>query len=160
MIRARDLNVRRATAADLPALLDLWGEYAEHHRRKDPIFAVALNSRASWSRWMRKLLRSRKTRVLVAEVGGRLVGFCSAQIGRRPPVMKDRNFGAIFDFAVTRDSRRKGVGRRLFDECRKWFLQEGLRRLELRVVPRNPQAAGFWRRMGFRPYVEVHFLEL
>jgi GNAT superfamily N-acetyltransferase len=109
---------------------------------------------------MRKLLRSRKTRVAVAELGGRLVGFCSAQVSVRPPVMRDRKYGAIVDFAVTRTARRKGVGRRLFAECKRWFLHQGVRRIELRVVPRNAHATGFWRAMGFRPYVEVQFLEL
>jgi len=154
------VNIRRATAADVPALLDLWSEYAEHHRRKDPIFSVTTNARASWSRWMRKLLRTRKTRVFVAEMGRRVVGFCTAQVALRPPVMKNRKYGAIFDFAVTQADRRKGIGRLLFSECKQWFLQQGLRRLELRVVPRNKDAALFWRRMGFRPYVEVHYLPL
>jgi GNAT superfamily N-acetyltransferase len=146
--------------ADLPALVELWAEYAEHHRRKDPVFEVTPNARASWSSWVRKLLRSRKTRVWVAEISGRLVGFCSAQVSVRPPVMKHRRYGAIFAFAVTGNARRKGIGRRLFAACRSWFRRQGIRRVELRVVPRNPHAAGFWRRMGFRPYVEVHFLEL
>lgn len=159
-MQLRTLKIRRATAADIPALVDLWSEYAEHHRKKDPIFAVASNARVGWSRWMRKLLRTRKTRVFIAELGGRAVGFCTAQVALRPPVMKNRKYGAIFDFAVTQACRRKGVGRSLFVECKNWFLGLGLRRLELRVVPRNPEAAGFWRRMGLRPYVEVHFLEL
>jgi ribosomal protein S18 acetylase RimI-like enzyme len=157
---ARDLTIRRAQAADLPEIAGLWWEYANHHRRKDPIFTVTPHARADWSSWMRKLLRSRKTLVLVAQSGGRLVGFSSAQVSSRPPVMKYRSFGAIFDFAVTQKARRKGVGRRLFGECKRWFLGRGIHRIELRVVPRNPQAAGFWAALGFRPYVEVQFLEV
>jgi ribosomal protein S18 acetylase RimI-like enzyme len=153
-----EVVVRRATKGDVPALAGLWMEYAEHHRRKDAIFTVARGARARWKRWVRKLLRTRNVRVWVAERRSVPVGFCSARIDLRPDVMKERRFGAVLDFAVTRASRRKGSGRRLFGECLRWFGSRGIRRVELRVVPSNREAKGFWRRMGFRPYVEVQFL--
>ena len=148
--------VRRAASGDVPAMVELWWEYMEFHRSRDPYYAITRDARGCWSRYVRGHLRSRNSLVLVAEVSGRIAGFCLAEVAHRPPVMKSaRRYGAILDLAVTARDRRSGLGRRLFEECSGWFAARGLRRMELRVAGTNPVAGAFWKKMGFRPHVEI-----
>ena len=41
-----------------------------------------------------------------------------------------------------------------------WLRSEGVRRVELTVASRNPEAVAFWVRLGYRPYMEYLSKEL
>lgn len=149
--------IRRGRAADVRKLEPLFREYMEFHRRRDSIYALSKDAPKAWSRYVRRRLRAGRYLLLIAEVSGRIVGFATSEIAMRPPVFRSVRYGMIGDVAVTRRFRRKGIATLLVRECRRWLFSQGVRRVELRVLVRNAVSRAFWRKMGFRPYIEVHY---
>lgn len=56
----------------------------------------------------------------------------------------------LFDLAVTREWRRRGVGRRLMTAAVEGLKRDGIRRLELTVAPQNGPALALYSGFGMR----------
>lgn len=80
---------------------------------------------------------------LVAEDGGRVVGFLAA-------VVSAPQQGRILMLAVLQAWRRKGVGGALMDVFVKECAMRGMRSLELEVRKSNTDAIRFYTRYGFQ----------
>jgi GNAT superfamily N-acetyltransferase len=57
--------------------------------------------------------------------------------------------------AVTKNYRRSGIGERMYKLIQDWFKQQDVNRIELRVSLPNEISTSFWRKMGFKPYLET-----
>lgn len=86
-------------------------------------------------------VRSKRGRVLVAEMGGEIVGFAV--------IYKHRDEAYISAIAVDRDFRGMGVGSSLLEEAQRILSEEGARRLSLSVKSDNLAALDFYLRRGF-----------
>jgi ribosomal protein S18 acetylase RimI-like enzyme len=155
-----EIIVRRAKDEDVPQMVELWKEYMEFHRKVDAVYTVADDAPQRWAEWLAEHLASEESFVLVAESGSSLVGLSLAEITHRPPVLRKQRYGAILDVAVTERFRRRGVATRLLEHTKQWFREHGIDRIELRVLSANPAASAFWRRMGFKTYLEVQYFDL
>ncbi|MFX1427886.1 MAG: GNAT family N-acetyltransferase, partial [Promethearchaeota archaeon] len=76
------------------------------------------------------------------------------------PVYLLRRYGDIHDIFVALNHRKKGIGKKLWQEAHKWFKSLGLKRAELSIVPTNPEASSFWQKQGFQEYMRKLFLKI
>jgi ribosomal protein S18 acetylase RimI-like enzyme len=81
--------------------------------------------------------------VLVARVGGRLVGAMIAG--------HDGHRGAIYYLGVDPDSRRGGVGRALVRAAEAWCRSRGVPKVNLLVRNENQAVLAFYAALGYRP---------
>jgi len=94
------------------------------------------------------LARETAAALWVAELGGRVVAMCSAQI-----VISTAEGGPVAwveDMVVDPDLRGQGIGRLLLDAVSAWAVRRGLSRLQLLADCENEAALGFYRRLGWR----------
>ena len=101
-----------------------------------------------------------KSRVLVAECDGEIVGHCLGFIVTNPPMLKIRQYGLFQELSVTAKYRRYGIGEKLVKNMLKWFAEPGLERIEVRASLQNELSTVFWRKMGFKPYAETFYCEI
>jgi ribosomal protein S18 acetylase RimI-like enzyme len=148
------IDIRQATASDLPQLADLWREFMDYHAERDPFFTPAPDGREQWLDFVGGKLSDDSWQVVVAEEAGRLVGYCSVSILEHPPIIVDRRYAFVQDLIVTERHRRQGIGTRLFEFARDWAHAQGVARVELNVSVVNEAARGFWRGLGFAVEVE------
>jgi GNAT superfamily N-acetyltransferase len=138
--------VRRAVAADRQALLRLWLDLVEHHRRLDPAYPQPPALDETLGRELERGLRSERCRVLVADAGDGPIGFLFGEIEPGPsPAQR----GRIQELYVEPDWRRRGLGTALTDAARRWFGERGVDRVAVRVEPANKDGLRFWTRSGF-----------
>lgn len=83
--------------------------------------------------------------VLVAEAGGRLVGYVAAYGG---DYRRNRHIASIVA-GVLQAHAGQGIGRQLFQRLLRWAPQHGISRLELTVMTHNEPAVRLYRAMGF-----------
>jgi ribosomal protein S18 acetylase RimI-like enzyme len=150
-------TVRKAVTTDLNAIGDLWQEFMDFHRNRDPHFARSADGHERFKEFISGHMTSENSFVLVAEQGGRLVGYCLATLAKYPPVFEDRDYGTVFDLAVTERSRRTGIGERLYRMTEAWFAEHNIHRIEIRVAVSNETSTAFWKKMGFNPFVTTVF---
>ena len=151
--------IRPARESELDDIVALWKEMLEFHRERDRYFTPSDDAPASFRKWALENLLSEDFLLLVAEVDKELVGYCLAGVSMYPPLYELEEYGVIYDLAVTRRHRRKGLGEKLFRGACRWFTRKGLQRLEIGVAVSNEIAGPFWRKMGFTPFMEKLYLE-
>lgn len=120
--------VRRATEADVGAVLALWAAartgYATTEDRPEDV---------------RGLLR--RSALFLASVDGELVGaVIAAWDGWR---------GSMYRLAVVEAWRRRGVGRALVAAAEEWLLAQGARRVSVLVAFDDAVARGLWEFAGY-----------
>jgi len=146
---AEDPIVRPATADDVDAMMALWHDLDDLQapwRVFRPRRDVAETMRRSYER----AVADRRSIVLVAEHGGRVVG---TAYGRPavPSSLSDEPALELSSVVVAPDARGGGIGRALIGAVGRFAADQGLTRVVIKTFAENEDALGFWGAAGFRP---------
>lgn len=147
------LKIRDATEDDLEEVCDLWYELAKHHERLSDRFRLSLDSKAQWSRYLRKRFSEISTKLIVAQEDGRLVGFMLCLLEPNVPIYRERKLGVVSDVYVAEEHRRRGVAKAMFDRAAAWFRKNKVASVRLNVAADNLEARAAWRMLGFEPHM-------
>lgn len=147
---ATEVEVREATQADLSEIVELWKEFMDFHRQRDPFFTRARDGHRAFRNFVKENIENSDWLVSVAIEADRQVGYCMATVLEYPPVFETQRHGFIQDVAVTEIARRHGVASALFAHAESWLRKRGVRRIELNVAATNEVSQAFWRKMGFK----------
>lgn len=150
-------KIRKAGSEDLDAIGTLWQELMDFHRERDPHFVTASDGQAQFKEFIAGHIAADTSCVLIAESDGDLAGYCLATMAKYPPVFESRDYGAVFDLAVTARCRRTGIGEKMYRAAEAWFAEHGVHRIEIRVMVANEISTAFWKKMGFQPYISTVF---
>jgi len=152
--------IRKATQEDTETISELWNELMDFHKKWDRHFTRSADGHKRFAEFVSGRIVHETSCVLVAEQQDEIVGYCLAMISKYPPVYEHQEYGAIFDLAVTRKYRRKGIGQALVETALQWFSEQEISRVEVRVATLNEISTAFWKKMGFVPYFEVVYKEI
>jgi ribosomal protein S18 acetylase RimI-like enzyme len=154
------VTIRNACEQDLDMIIELWKELMDFHKIRDQHFSRSSDGHKKFMEFISGHIASETSKVLVADYNDSIVGYCLASISNNPPVFVIKEYGSIFDLAVTESHRRTGIGEKLCQEIQKWFKERKIQRIELRVAVTNEVSTSFWRKMGYRPYVVTLYKEI
>lgn len=156
----KQIKYREATETDLPKIIELWKEFIDFHKDRDPIFSRSKEGPDNFGRYILENMSKADAIVYVAESDGEVVAYILSMIQDYPPAFEVKKFGFISDLAVSSGSRRSGIGMHLFEMARNWFVKKGMRRIEIGVAVTNEISTSFWDKMGFKPYKSTCYFEL
>src|SRR5206468_12260194 len=123
------LSIRGCRLEDIQGVLELW-------RQADATPGVTDTAGD-----LRRAVADSPAHVLVAEVGGRIVGSIIGTF--------DGWRGNIYRLAVHPGYRRRGVARALVAEVEKRLAMQGAKRITALVEKKYPWATGFWNAVGY-----------
>ncbi len=86
-------------------------------------------------------------RILVAELSGKVVGMCSAQI--LISTAEGREAVLVEDVVVREDYRGRGIGKALMNALAKWVRERGISRMQLLADRQNQAGIDFYRKQGW-----------
>jgi GNAT superfamily N-acetyltransferase len=94
-------------------------------------------------------LNDPSTILLIAEIGGSVVGFSSFHL--IPLIHDDGYMGRITAFVVDKENRRQGIGKALIQKIETFGLQMGCKRFEVASNENREDAHRFYERFGYKP---------
>jgi GNAT superfamily N-acetyltransferase len=137
-----------ATARHRAALLELWLELIEHHRRLDPGYPALPGLRETLGRELDRALRSERCRVFLAELAGAPRAFLLAEV-ESERALTGGGTCWIHEVYVQDEFRRCGIGSALVARAEEFFREASGGRRAVRVEASNRAAQRFWKRAGF-----------
>jgi GNAT superfamily N-acetyltransferase len=140
--------IRFGEPEDLPALEPLWLALYEHQRQAGMLLAPPPGAFLEWQGSLAPLL-GRFACLVVAERGGRPVGFLAGRVRSVPLYFGGQAVGFVSDVYVDDRERGQGLGEAILDRALGWFREQGLSRVELQVLAGNTGARVFYRRLGW-----------
>jgi len=144
--------VRRAAAADLPALGRLGALLMRTHYDFDRarFLAPGDSPEHGYARFLGTQLRDPDVAIFVAEQQGHVIGYVYA--GLEPTSWKELRdaCGFIHDVAVEEGGRRGGVATSLIEAATAWLRERGAPRVMLWTAEKNEGAQRLFAGLGFR----------
>ncbi len=121
-----------------------------HHTQFDPeIYQLAEDGVAMYANSIVEQLHDSQARLLVAEIGGEIVGYVSGSIADiTTETFLPLHCGILADIFVREEYRRSGIGRQLVQRLMLWFRSRGIQHFEWQVNAKNQAALAFWSAMG------------
>lgn len=151
-MRAAEVAVRPATAADLPALGRLGALLVRTHHDLDPGRFIAATPRTErgYASFLATQLDEPDVILLVAEWSGAVAGYAYAAVEGWDYMSLRGPAGVIHDIVVDPDHRRRGIGQRLLDAALAALATRGAPRVVLWTAEQNGSAQRLFARAGFR----------
>ena len=132
--------------------MPLWRELEEAqgaHRLYPPVTEAEERITASF----RAAIDADDADVLVAFEGDEPVGMVLVHL-ERPSRMSDELAAELSRVVVTAGRRGTGAGKALVDAAEAWARDRGVRTMVASIFVENEASRGFWRAVGFEPWVE------
>jgi ribosomal protein S18 acetylase RimI-like enzyme len=147
-----DVIIRGATPADLEQAAALGAQIVRLHHATNPRRFFLLDEVEKGYRWwLAQELKRDEAVVLVAELGGKVVGYAYGAMEERDwNILIDRH-GAFHDLCVAEPVRRLGIGHELALAMIKKLEQLGAQRIVLRAMVQNASAQQLATKLGFAP---------
>lgn len=142
-------SIRRAAAADLNPLVELWLALGAEGRRADARYRLRADALITGRTMLADRLLADGSLVVVADTGGALAGCMSAVAAETHPVLEGPATLRITDAYVAPTHRRRGVGRRLFEAVERFARDGGFAALEVGTLALDDRAVAFWASLGF-----------
>lgn len=152
--------IRAAVPSDAEKLSRLWAEFMQELASIDPRFEPSDDALTRWKNDFRGWLDSESRALFVVDTGGSLVGFVSVERTYAPPIYEAVPEALIREVFLAPARRRRGYGRQLLAEARKWCEARGIQRLRVDALTRNHEAIDFFVGEGAEPFSQTLYVTL
>ncbi len=146
------MEIRFATTADIPGIIDLLQQVGEvHHQVRPDLFRAGAQKYNEES--LCKLLADPKRPVFAAMDGETMLGygFCILQETANDPVLCDRKVLYIDDLCVDEKQRGSGVAKAIYDAIISYAREINCDAVTLNVWSGNDRAQRFYEKCGLKP---------
>lgn len=146
------INIRPATAADLPAIGRLGALLVRTHHDFDPKRFLAATSQTehAYGSFLGTQLDDPNIIILVADRYGEVIGYTYAGVEGNDYMSLRGPAGVLYDIVVDPAYRKQGVGRMLLDTTLEELKARGAPRVVLSTAEKNASAQRLFDRAGFR----------
>jgi len=145
------LQIRKATARDLPKIAALAGVLVRQHHAFDPKrFLFIGNPEKGYQWWFNKELLNKQALILCAKLDGKIVGYAYARLEPRDWNALLDAHGALHDILVADEARRQGIGKKLLERTLAELRSRGAPRVVLYTAIKNLAAHKLFAAVGFR----------
>jgi len=155
------LRIRPAVATDQEALGRYGGALMRQHHSADATRFIQVESpEAGYGRYLVSQIGVSDTLVMVADLGGKVVGYIYADI--EGTSWKDLRgpCGYVHDVYVDESARQQGAGRQLMRAAIDWMRGKGMTQVVLDTKTKNEHAKQLFTALGFRPTMIEMTLDL
>jgi len=143
------MNIRTANLTDIEKILFLENQVFELHSKARPDW-IGKNPLTYDS--IKNTIESNNGKIFIAEDNNEIIGHCIINIReiKNHHMFNDMKNIEIDDLCVDEKYRKKGIGKKLFEEVKTYSKQNGINFIELMVWEFNENARKFYENMGMK----------
>ena len=143
------MNIRKAIVTDIEKILFLEDQVFEIHLKARPDYVK--NKSVNYD-YLKKIIEENNKEIFIAEENNEVIGFCIIHIYelKNHPIFHDMINIEIENICVDKNHRKKGTGKRLFEEVKLFAKNNNARFIELTVWEFNQNAKKFYENMGMK----------
>jgi GNAT superfamily N-acetyltransferase len=157
---AMDVQIRRATLADIPELSRLVAALAAWEESLDSRARFDWDGIRDAPNWLKLVLNREHHAIWVATSDGRLVGHLWIRLKRQADGALPQSIGYISQAFMEEAFRGRGLMKPMLEAGFEWFRNLGITVITLSVLHRNWVGATAWHRLGFSDWREERRMEL
>lgn len=157
------MEIRPATAEDVPAVLPMVEKLCRLHESWDPAkYSFLPDIPRMYDQWLRERASHRRSVFLVAEASSprKIVGFLIGSVEREIPIYRLKEYGFLHDLWVEPEYRHEGVARQMVMLAVEKFKEIGVEQVRLDTAAKNEAARRLFEACGFRESVREMLIEL
>ena len=156
------MEIRAATAADVPPVLSMVDRLAALHEGWDPAkYPYLPNIGEMYRSWLQtRSADPRSVFLVAAHPSGTIVGFLVGTVEREIPIYRTKEFGFIHDMWVEPQYRNEGLARQMVMLAVERFRAMGMKQVRGETAAANDPARGLFERCGFRTGAIEMLLEI
>lgn len=158
------MEIRPATADDVPAVLPMVRKIASMHEKLDPAkYSFRSDPGEMYRNWLRKRASDPHSVFLVADARQnppKLLGFLIGTVEQEIPIYRLEEMGFIHDLWVEEEYRHEGIGRQLVMMAIERFREMGVKQIRCDTAWANDAARSLFQVCGFRPSTVELLIEL
>lgn len=143
------VTARRATAADLPSLIELYRRLEDEMASLHPMWPMADGLAEPIEASLRQAVDDGETHLVVGEVDGVPFGFALGRIERALPQAGHEEIGVIRLVFTDPEAREIGVAEEMRDTIMDLFRRRGISKFDAHVLPGHRLAKNFFEAGGF-----------
>jgi GNAT superfamily N-acetyltransferase len=149
------VRIRMLQEDDIDGLCRLWAEFAAI--REGVTARKILNDDAAdyFFGYATGLLSRKDSLTLIADDGGKAVGYLIAMKQRRPPIYHHTKVAYLSDTYVSEGHRNQGVLKQFMVQLHDWCKREGITAIDVQLFEGNTDAFDIYRKLGFHDYRRV-----
>ena len=146
-----DIEIRKMTEGDLPAVGVLAAGLVRQHHQFDPArFMLVEPIEDGYRWWFAKELKREEVVLQVATIAGEVVGYVYGTVEERDWAKLLDAHGAVHDVFVAEKFRKNGIARRLMGSAVQTLRAQGVKNVVLYSAAQNEGAQALFKSMGFR----------
>lgn len=146
------MDIRPATADDVPAVLPMVAKVCAFHEGLDPQkYAFLPHPEERYRNWLTTRATDDQSAFFVAERERRLVAFLVGTVEGEIPIYRIKRYGFIHDLWVEPEYRNEGIARQLVMLAVERFREMGVPQVRLDTAAQNAVARKLFEACGFRP---------
>jgi ribosomal protein S18 acetylase RimI-like enzyme len=143
--------IRRATPADVPAVLPMVAKICALHEAWDADkYGFIPEPEKLYEKWLTRLANQERSVFIVAENQGQLVAFIVATVEQEIPIYRTKEFAFIHDLWVEPEYRQQGIAKQIVEQTIKRLRQIGVEQIRLDTAAANESARKLFTSCGFR----------
>ncbi|KPJ61581.1 MAG: hypothetical protein AMJ46_00280 [Latescibacteria bacterium DG_63] len=154
-----DAVIRKADSSDIESLCPLYFHFHEFHAKRVPERLVTLGPFSDFDNSelvtkLKKILGDEQAVLLVAQVGGQIVGLAEAYIRQDKPHPETKGYRYVHlqSLMVREDFRGQGIGALLVQAAEDWARKHGAREIRLDTWEFSGDPVGFYEKMEYRTF--------
>jgi ribosomal protein S18 acetylase RimI-like enzyme len=155
------MEIRAATAADIPGVQPMVAKICALHEKWDPAkYSFLPHPEQRYSRWLTSRADDPRSVFLVAVIEQRPIAFLIGAIDDEIPIYRLKQFGFIHDLWVEEEYRHEGIARQMVMLAVERFKSLEVPQIRLDTATPNDIARKLFASCGFRPSTTEMLLEL
>jgi ribosomal protein S18 acetylase RimI-like enzyme len=155
------MQIRAATAQDIPAVLPMVTQTCALHEQWDPAkYGFLPNPAQRYERFLINRVKDPRAVFLVADAEPGVAAFLIARVEQEIPIYNISEYAFIHDVWVEPQFRHEGIARQLVMLSIERFKQMGVRQIRLDTAAANDAARSLFSSCGFRVSIIEMLIEL